>query len=92
MVDNLKFDVPILRLLNESETEVLDILIEPHLELYQLAPGKSCDVYYHSVPDNTVPERTLEIARRDDCMVIYPPGDHAPDIVSNGVKLKNQWI
>ena len=87
----MKFDVPILHILNESDTETLDILVEPHLELYQLPPGKSCDVLYMHAPDNTVPQKTLEVAQRDDCFVIYPPGRYAPELICEGVPLKNVW-
>lgn len=85
------FDIPILDFRNESDTQVLDILIEPHLELYQLLPGKFCTVYYFQPPDNRIPEKTLEIAYRDDCIVIYPPGEYSPVLKVDGVTLQNIW-
>lgn len=85
------FSIPILALYNESETETLDILIEPHLELYELPPKKCCKVYYFQTPDNNVPEKTLTVAHRDDCIVIFPPGDLSPELRIDGVSMENMW-
>ena len=72
------FDIPIMTLHNESETETIDVLIEPHLELYELPAKTACVVYYFQTPDNNMPEKNLEVAYRDDCIVIYPPGEFSP--------------
>jgi hypothetical protein len=90
-VETKFFNIPILTLHNESETETIDVLIEPHLELYELPPKKACVVYYFQTPDNNVPEKTLEVAYRDDCIVIYPPGGFSPVLRIDGVPMKNRW-
>ncbi|KPA23082.1 hypothetical protein shim_13760 [Shimia sp. SK013] len=86
-----KFDVPILQIANETDDDVLDILIEPHLEIYELSPGEVCDVYFLHMNDQTVPERTLTVAQRDDCVVVYSPGVYAPELWVDGRKLENLW-
>ncbi|MEP3637135.1 MAG: hypothetical protein ABJN14_07745 [Paracoccaceae bacterium] len=90
MVDTPNFDTPILKIYNEND-KVLDVLIEPHLELFELPPGASCDVLYSHAIDNTDVNRMLEVAHRDDCMVVYSPGEYAPELWVDGVRLKNKW-
>lgn len=90
LMEKKSFNIPILTLHNESETETIDVLIEPHLELYKLPPEKACVVYYFRALDNNVPEK-LEVAYRDDCIVIYSPGPFSPDLRIDGVAMKNLW-
>lgn len=45
-------EVPILRITNEEESQIT-LLIEPHLEFYEILSDESVDVYYSYLPDNT---------------------------------------
>lgn len=91
MVDFSKFTTLILTVLNEKDTESLSILIEPHLELYEVPPGKLCEVLYPWSPDNSDPDTRLEMAQREDCLVIYAPGNYAPALRVDGDLLENKW-
>ncbi len=85
------FNIPILQIANEQDAERMHILVEPHLEIYELPPGKLCDVLYNARTDTTDPHKTLTIAQREDCLVIYAPGPFAPEIRVDGKLLKNLW-
>lgn len=61
-MEELKFDVPILQIANEYDDKPLDVLVEPHFELFQLAPGKLCDVYYFQATDNTDVGKALTVS------------------------------
>ena len=91
MVDDTKFCISILKIQNECDNRPLKILIEPHLDLYVLPPGKMCDVLYTTRTDNTVPQKTLAIAHREDCLVVYAPGPYAPELRVDGKLLNNIW-
>ncbi len=91
MVDLSDFTTLILTVLNEKDAESLNVLIEPHLELYEVPPGKLCEVLYPWNSDNSNPDKRLEVAQREDCFVIYPPGKYAPLLMVDGRHLENKW-
>ena len=83
-------DISLLEIVNEKD-EVLNLIIEPHLELYEIPPNETCVVFDRFPTDNAIPNRTLTIAYRKDGIVVYSPSEIAPEIRVNNRKLVNLW-
>jgi hypothetical protein len=75
--------IPILEVVNQEDRRI-ELLIEPHLELYHLEKAAEAVLYYDYRPDNSVPEKTLSVAYQGGQIVVYAPGPLAPKVYIEG--------
>ena len=63
-----------------EESAPIELLIEPHLDLYVLKPEKTYSLVFALSEEQPVPSATVTVSYRRDQIVVYPPGNSAPDV------------